>query len=147
MRGRERRVCERKWVALSLASTLSRAGRRTGEAQEWAEEGRWVTGERLKERARLGLSSQQGSLLEDSEVGRSSGRRGSDVPWRRQGRGSWRCSMSPRAFSWPLHPSSEPPALLFPAARTHGPFRRFPLFSRRFFSEVRGRLSSLVPSS
>lgn len=62
MRGKSG-VCERKWVALSLASTLSRAGRRTGEAQEWAEEGRWVTGEKLKERAADSDSQVSSGLL------------------------------------------------------------------------------------
>lgn len=127
-------VCEPKWVALSLASTLSRAGRRrTGEAQEWAEEGRWVTGEKLKESHRLGLSSQQWApCLRILRWGRSSGRRGSGHAREEAGRGSWRCSASPPEHPpGPAHPSSGAPVLL--PVQTASPV------SPRFFSGGSGK--------
>ena len=128
-RGEGSGVCERKWVVLSLASTLSRAGRRrTGEAQEWAEEGRWVTGEKLKESRRLGLSSQQWApCLRILRWGRSSGRRGSGRAREEAGRGSWRCSASPRSVLLALRTHPPEPRCFFP-------FRRLPLVSLRFFS-------------
>lgn len=96
----------------------------------------WDAREVEGESQRLGLSSQQWApCLRILRWGRSSGRRGSGRALEEAG--PWVLAMlrePPGAFSWPCAPILRSPGASSLAARTHGPFRRLPLVSPRFFS-------------
>ena len=132
---------------MNLASTLSRAGRRsTGEAQEWVGEDRRVTGGIEEEGQRLGRSSHQWvPCLRTSEAGTFLGMpRLGTWPGRRQE--PWVLSMlrePPERSPGFAHPSSGARVLLPSQRGLTASSDDFPWFPRASSREVRGRLSSL----